>query len=153
MMWIGWIWLRIQISGGLLWIRYWTSGFHKMLRSSSCLKLSTWRTERLIVELGETESLDTAVSNCSILPIPQEIYVVTCRLLSSQRLCKQHIVGNAYKNTRRAIRRQQSDNIRCYATLCKQKNKERGVSYVTRIAGQRMCFIWVRLEVIYVVQS
>jgi hypothetical protein len=32
--WIGWIWLRIGTSGGLLWTRYWTFGFHKMLGSS-----------------------------------------------------------------------------------------------------------------------
>jgi hypothetical protein len=32
--WIGLIWLRIGTSGGLLWTRQWTSGFHKMLGSS-----------------------------------------------------------------------------------------------------------------------
>jgi hypothetical protein len=30
----GSIWLRIETSGGLLWTRYWTSGFHKILGSS-----------------------------------------------------------------------------------------------------------------------
>jgi hypothetical protein len=34
MVWIGLIWLTIGTSGGLLWTRYWTFGFHKMLRSS-----------------------------------------------------------------------------------------------------------------------
>jgi hypothetical protein len=33
MKWIGLIWLRIGTSGGLLWTRYWTFGFHKMLGS------------------------------------------------------------------------------------------------------------------------
>jgi hypothetical protein len=33
--WIELIWLRIGTSGGLLWTRYWTFGFHKMLGSSS----------------------------------------------------------------------------------------------------------------------
>jgi len=28
-MWIGSIWLRIWTSGGLLWTRWWTFGFHK----------------------------------------------------------------------------------------------------------------------------
>jgi hypothetical protein len=32
MLWIGLIWVRIGTSGGLLWRRYWTFGFHKMLR-------------------------------------------------------------------------------------------------------------------------
>jgi hypothetical protein len=32
--WIGLIWLKIRTSGGLLWIRYWTFGFHEMLGSS-----------------------------------------------------------------------------------------------------------------------
>jgi hypothetical protein len=34
MEWIGLIWLRIGTSGRLLWTRYWTFGFHKMLGSS-----------------------------------------------------------------------------------------------------------------------
>jgi hypothetical protein len=34
MIWIGLIWLRIGTSGGLLWTRYWTFGFHKMLEST-----------------------------------------------------------------------------------------------------------------------
>jgi hypothetical protein len=34
MEWIGFIWLRIGTSGGLLWTRYWTFGVHKMLGSS-----------------------------------------------------------------------------------------------------------------------
>jgi hypothetical protein len=34
MVWIGSVWLRIGTSGGLLWTRLWTSGFHKMLGSS-----------------------------------------------------------------------------------------------------------------------
>jgi hypothetical protein len=34
MEWIGLIWLRIGTSGGLLWTRYWTFGFHKMLGDS-----------------------------------------------------------------------------------------------------------------------
>jgi hypothetical protein len=33
-MWIGLIWLRIGTSGGLLWTRWWTFEFHKMLRIS-----------------------------------------------------------------------------------------------------------------------
>jgi hypothetical protein len=32
--WIGSIWLRIGTSGGPLWTRYWTFGFHDMLESS-----------------------------------------------------------------------------------------------------------------------
>jgi hypothetical protein len=32
--WIGFIWLRIGTSGGLLWTRQWTFGFHKTLGSS-----------------------------------------------------------------------------------------------------------------------
>jgi hypothetical protein len=31
---IGSIWLRIGTGGGLMWTRWWTSGFHKMLGSS-----------------------------------------------------------------------------------------------------------------------
>jgi hypothetical protein len=31
---MGWIWLRIWTSGGLLWTRYWTFGFYKMLGGS-----------------------------------------------------------------------------------------------------------------------
>jgi hypothetical protein len=34
MEWIGLIWLRIGTSGGLLWTRYWTFCFHKMLGRS-----------------------------------------------------------------------------------------------------------------------
>jgi hypothetical protein len=34
MVWTGLIWLRIVTSGGLLWTRYWTFGFHKILGSS-----------------------------------------------------------------------------------------------------------------------
>jgi hypothetical protein len=34
MEWIGLEWLRIGTSGRLLWTRYWTFGFHKMLGSS-----------------------------------------------------------------------------------------------------------------------
>jgi hypothetical protein len=34
MVWIGFIWFRIGTSGGLLWTRYWTFGFHEMLGSS-----------------------------------------------------------------------------------------------------------------------
>jgi hypothetical protein len=30
-MWTGLVWLRIGTGGELLWIRYWTFGFHKML--------------------------------------------------------------------------------------------------------------------------
>jgi hypothetical protein len=29
-MWIGLIWLRVGTSGGVLWTRWWTFGFHKM---------------------------------------------------------------------------------------------------------------------------
>jgi hypothetical protein len=32
--WIGLIWLRVGAGGGLLWTRYWTFGFHKILESS-----------------------------------------------------------------------------------------------------------------------
>jgi hypothetical protein len=35
MVWIGLIWLMILTSGKLLWTRYWTAGFHKMLGNSS----------------------------------------------------------------------------------------------------------------------
>jgi hypothetical protein len=31
---IGSMWLRIGTGGGLMWTRWWTSGFHKMLGSS-----------------------------------------------------------------------------------------------------------------------
>jgi hypothetical protein len=34
MVWTGFIWLRIGTIGGLLWTRWWTFGFHKMLGSS-----------------------------------------------------------------------------------------------------------------------
>jgi hypothetical protein len=34
MVWIGSIWPRIGTGGGLMWMRWWTSGFHKMLGSS-----------------------------------------------------------------------------------------------------------------------
>jgi hypothetical protein len=34
MVWTGSIWLRIGTSGGLLWTRWWTFGFHRMLGSS-----------------------------------------------------------------------------------------------------------------------
>jgi hypothetical protein len=34
MEWTGLIWLRIGTSGGFLWIRYWTFGFHEILGSS-----------------------------------------------------------------------------------------------------------------------
>jgi hypothetical protein len=34
MVWTGSIWLKIGTSGGLLWTRQWTFGFHKMLGSS-----------------------------------------------------------------------------------------------------------------------
>jgi hypothetical protein len=30
-MWTGLVWLRIGTGGELLWIRYWTFGFHEML--------------------------------------------------------------------------------------------------------------------------
>jgi hypothetical protein len=30
-MWTGLVWLRIGTGGELLWIRYWTFGFHRML--------------------------------------------------------------------------------------------------------------------------
>jgi hypothetical protein len=33
MVWTGSIWLRIGTSGGLLWTRWWTFGFHKMVGS------------------------------------------------------------------------------------------------------------------------
>jgi hypothetical protein len=32
-MWTGKVWLRIGIGGELLWIRYWTYGFHEMLEN------------------------------------------------------------------------------------------------------------------------
>jgi hypothetical protein len=32
--WTGLVWLRIETGGELLWIRYWTFGFHKMLGAS-----------------------------------------------------------------------------------------------------------------------
>jgi hypothetical protein len=34
MVWIGSIWPRIGTGGGLMWLRWWTSGFRKMLGSS-----------------------------------------------------------------------------------------------------------------------
>jgi hypothetical protein len=34
MVWIGSIWLRIGTGWGLMWTRWWTCGFHKMLGSS-----------------------------------------------------------------------------------------------------------------------
>jgi hypothetical protein len=34
MVWSGLVWLRIGASGGLLWTRWWTFRFHKMLGSS-----------------------------------------------------------------------------------------------------------------------
>jgi hypothetical protein len=37
------------------------------------------------------------------------------------------LLGKAYNNTRQQIRRKQSHNFRCYATLCKYKNRRRGV--------------------------
>jgi hypothetical protein len=30
-MWTGLVWLRVRTGGEILWIRYWTFGFHKML--------------------------------------------------------------------------------------------------------------------------
>jgi hypothetical protein len=41
MVWIGLKWLIIETGGRLLWTRYWTFGFHKMLGSS-------WVAEQLV---------------------------------------------------------------------------------------------------------
>jgi hypothetical protein len=50
---------------------------------------------------------------------------------------------------RQRIRRQQSDKFRCYAVRYKSDNRGRSVFCMIRmlsIAGQRMCFLCVRLE-------
>jgi hypothetical protein len=61
MEWIGLIWLRIGTSGGLLWIQYWTFGFHKMLGSS-------WGTAQLTApQEVERPALLTAVRE---VPLP-----------------------------------------------------------------------------------
>jgi plasmid stabilization system protein ParE len=71
-------------------------------------------------------------------------YIVTNRPNARQRLDKyvpaetdslvnSPLLGKAYNNTRQRIRRQQSDNFRCYATRCKYNNTVRGVLYVIRI--------------------
>jgi hypothetical protein len=56
------------------------------------------------------------------------------------------LLGNRSVNTfsRQRIRRQQSDNFRCYTTRCKY-NRGRGVFYVVRInplLGNRSCHLW-----------
>jgi hypothetical protein len=61
------------------------------------------------------------------------------------------LLGNDSVKTfpRQRIRRQQSDNSRCYATRCKYNNRGSDIFYVVRhisIAGQRMYFLWIRLE-------
>jgi hypothetical protein len=45
MVWTGSIWLRIGTSEGLLWRRWWTSGFTRMLGKflSGCIIGSFWR--------------------------------------------------------------------------------------------------------------
>jgi hypothetical protein len=45
--WIGFIWLRTQTRGGLLWTRHWTFGIHKIntrvfRRCSVRISASTW---------------------------------------------------------------------------------------------------------------
>jgi hypothetical protein len=67
------------------------------------------------------------------------------------RMCP--LLGNDSVNTflQQRIRRQQSDNFRCYATDCKYNSGGRVVFYfgsLISIAGRRMCFLWVRLETI-----
>ena len=39
--WAGWIWLRLGIDAGLLWMRQWTFGFHKM-------RVISWLSEDLL---------------------------------------------------------------------------------------------------------
>jgi hypothetical protein len=67
MVWIGLIWLRIGTSGGLLWTRWWTFGFHKLvgsfwvaaqlaasqegLSSMSEKRMAQWK----VLEKGESE--------------------------------------------------------------------------------------------------
>jgi hypothetical protein len=61
------------------------------------------------------------------------------------------LLGNGSLNTSppQRIRRQQSDNFRCYETRCKY-NRGRGVLYVVRIYSLlgNGCFLCVRLETI-----
>jgi hypothetical protein len=56
MVWIGLIWLRIGTSGGLLWKRWWTFWFHKMLGSS-------WVAAQLAASQEGLSSMSERVSN------------------------------------------------------------------------------------------
>jgi hypothetical protein len=55
---------------------------------------------------------------------------------------------------RQRILRQQSYNFRCYAMGCKYNNRGRGVFYMVGVYPLlgNGCFIWIRLETIYIVQ-
>jgi hypothetical protein len=50
---IGSIWLRIRTGGGLMWRRWWTSGFHKMLGSS-----------RVAAQLAASQEGPSSMSEC-----------------------------------------------------------------------------------------
>jgi hypothetical protein len=55
---IGSIWLRIGTGGGLMWRRWWTSGFHKMLGSSRVAA-------QLAASQEELSSMSEWVSECA----------------------------------------------------------------------------------------
>ena len=72
---IGYMWLRIRTSGGLLWTRRWTFGFHKMPRNA-------WLAEELLVsqeglsymesvsQLDSSSSIGT-IAHCGLWPVEQ----------------------------------------------------------------------------------
>jgi hypothetical protein len=79
---LDWIWLRIEISGGLLWTRYWTFGFRKMLGSS-------WGAAQLDHPKGGLSSVSEWVIVClMMLSVSQFTRVYICHIKLYGQGCK-----------------------------------------------------------------
>jgi hypothetical protein len=91
--WYGLMWLRIGTSGGILWTRYWTFGFHKMLGSS-------WVAAQFAASQEGLSSVSEWVvsTNHKLAQTQTHTYVCTCILDWRFRLTQKFWLRNTFRD-------------------------------------------------------
>jgi hypothetical protein len=100
MVWIGLVWLRIGTSGGLLWTRKCTFGFHKMLGSS-------WVAAQLAAPQEGFSSVSDWVSRLCWIWFPPALTLVSCSTyystLKMEAMCSSETSVDFQRTTRCSI--------------------------------------------------
>jgi hypothetical protein len=104
--WTGSIWLRIGTSGGLLWKRWWTFGFHKMLGSS-------WVAAQLAVSQDGLSSVNKQV----YCPHFQGTLTPSDFTLNIETVCSSKTFVTIYQTIRHHIPENRSFNIQLLEDL------------------------------------